>query len=125
MTKSLVVINKPKEIQGPSIVEVVCFFNPEMYADLKIRGQQHLNSVSQFMEEINQRLSSGQSRRTKEKIYAEIDTFLRKRDLLQCFEINVSESGGQFIAELKFNEDEWNKRKGASGNQVANSPRSV
>ena len=50
--------------------------------------------------DLNQRLSSGQSRRTKERVYAEIDAFLRKKDLLQCFEITM---GSQFLAELKFN----------------------
>jgi len=96
-------------------VRVVCFFNPEMYADLKMRGQQHLQSVSKFMQDLNQRLSSGQSRRTKERVYAEIDAFLRKKDLLQCFEITISEKGSQFLAELKFNANEWNKRKRYDG----------
>lgn len=96
-------------------VRVVCFFNPEMYADLKMRGQQYLRSVGQFIEELNQRLSSGQSRRTRDRIYAEIDAFLRKKDLVQCFEIIISEKGKHFIVELKFNDHEWNKRKRYDG----------
>jgi hypothetical protein len=96
-------------------VRVICFFNPQMYADLKMRGYQHLQSVTQFIEELNQRLSSRQSRRTKERVYAEIDTYLRKKDLIKCFEIIVLEKSGQLSAELKFNADEWHKRKKYDG----------
>ncbi len=100
-------------------VRVVAYFNPQMYADQKDRAQRWLQKIENFEVDLNKRLSSNDSRRTKGSVYAEIDRFIRKKDLLRCFDIKINQGSTSNTHSLNFKltlkEEEWNKRRDFDG----------
>lgn len=100
-------------------VRIVAYFNPQMYANQKIRAKLWLVKAENFTEDLNRRLSSANSRRTKDSIFAEIDRFIRKKDLLRCFDIKIYETKIKnrmsFRVELNLLSDEWAKRRQFDG----------
>ena len=98
-------------------VRVVAYFNPQMFADQKVRAQKWLQKIADLENDLNKRLSSTSSRRTKDSVYAEIDRFMRKKDLLRCFDIKILLNTAQNVksVQLTLIEDEWNKRRNFDG----------
>lgn len=95
-------------------VRVVAYFNPEMYADQVLKAERWRDKLKVFEQDINRRLSFASNRRTKDSVYAEIDRFVRKKDLLRCIDIQIDERPGKnvnfFRVNLAINEEEWFKR---------------
>jgi len=100
-------------------VRVVAYFNPQMYANQKTRADRWLKKVYAFQDDLNRRLGASNSRRNKNSIYAEIDRFIRKKDLLRCFDIDIfeerhSKSKHQRVS-IKLREKEWKMRSAYDG----------
>lgn len=95
-------------------VRVVAYFNPQMYANQKTRAALWLKKVYAFQDDLNRRLSSSSCRRNKNSIYAEIDRFIRKKDLVSCFDIDIYEvqynKRKYQKVSIKLKEKEWKMR---------------
>lgn len=107
---------------GKIKVRVVAYFNPQMYADQKDRSRRWLKKIEDFEKDLNKRLSNSSNKRNKDSVIAEIDRFIRKKDLLRCFDVSVT---GKSIGSrkalnvtLKLNESEWSKRREFDGFSV-------
>jgi transposase len=95
-------------------VRVVAYFNPQMYANQKTRAARWLEKISAFQEDLNRRLGVSNRNRSKHSIYAEIDRYIRKKDLVRCFDIEINEkqSNGcvRQTVSIKLREKEWQTR---------------
>lgn len=95
-------------------VRVVAYFNPQMYANQKSRAANWLEKISAFEGDLNRRLGVSNRNRSKHSIYAEIDRYIRKKDLVRCFDIEIGEtqSNGHSrqTVSIKLREKEWQAR---------------
>jgi hypothetical protein len=100
-------------------VRIVAYFNPVMFAEKKIRAQRLLGRVKSFEIDLNSRLSSHGSRRSREKIASEIDRFLSRDNYLGIFTVEISEVNFEdkktFRVALHLNQEEWSKRRRYDG----------
>ncbi len=104
---------------GDFKVRVVAYFNPQMYANQKTRANNWLQKIKEFEDDLNRRLGASNSQRNKNSIYAEIDRFIRKKDLIRCFDIAIHEDrlkdrARQKVA-IKLREKEWQARNAYDG----------
>jgi len=100
-------------------VRVVAYFNPQMFANQKTRAIHWLQKIKEFEDDLNRRLGASNSRRDKGSIYAEIDRFIRKKDLIRCFDIEIHEvqqnNRMQQKVSIKLREKEWRARSAYDG----------
>jgi transposase len=103
-------------------VRVVAYFNPQMYADQKMRSSKWLKKIVAFQDDLNRRLCASNCRRSKNSIHAEIDRFMRKKDLISCFDIDIHEdlceNKNRKSVSIKLREKEWKKRGVSDGFSV-------
>ena len=100
-------------------VRVIAYFNPEMFADKKLKAQRLLARVKCFEDDLNSRLSTHGSCRAREKIASEVDRFLRRDSILEAFNVEISEINvgdkKTFRVKLNIKKDEWSKRRRHDG----------
>jgi hypothetical protein len=63
-------------------VRVVTYFNPQLFADIKLNAMENLRKIEEFNTDLNRRLTSPANRRSRDSIVSEVDQFLRKKDLM-------------------------------------------
>lgn len=95
-------------------VRVVAYFNPDMFAEKKLKAKRILARAEAFEGDLNSRLSTHGSRRSVEKIRAEIERFLHKEGIVDAFNITISDvtigDKKSYRTSLTLNKDEWQKR---------------
>lgn len=97
---------------------VVCF-NPSRFVDARLAADETLAKVRAFEREQNERLLSPHARRTKETVYSQADQELRRRSLLDTFDIFIAEENGHPTRlELRLNPKAWQQRRRFDGFHV-------
>jgi hypothetical protein len=103
-----------KEPSTPTRVRGVLYFNAEMFLTERIRARQKLDSVMDFVRDLNGRLAAPNSRRTPASAHAEVDRELRKHCLLEVFRAEVLPGEGtapRLRVELTLLADVWRDRR--------------
>jgi transposase len=109
-------VKECEESSKPGIINirVVAYFNPQMYADQKNRARKWLEKINEFEIDLNRRLKSPANRRGRDSIAAEIDRFIRKKDLIRCFDIKIQkekiEKKNPWQVAIKLDQEKWDKR---------------
>ena len=103
----------------PLRLRVVVCFNPSRFVDARLAADETLAKVRAFEREQNERLRSPHARRTKETVYSQADQELRRRSLLDTFDIFVAEENGHPTRlELRLNPKAWQQRRRFDGFHV-------
>lgn len=106
----------------PIRVRAVVYFNPQMFVDHRKRARKQLAAIGAFADELNARLASPRSRMQRDQIAAAIDRRLRKDDLLEAFEPQISEQQiagrTRYQVKLPLNESDWSRRRRYDGFNV-------
>jgi hypothetical protein len=106
--------------ESPVRLRAVVCFNAEQFVEQRRAADEKLAESHAFVRELNERLASPRARRSKESAYAEVDRELRRREILNAFEIIVHEhprDGGatRLEVELRLVLDAWRKRRRYDG----------
>jgi len=100
-------------------VRAVVYFNPQLFLDQRRRAGEQLKAIDAFAQDLNTRLASARSRMGREQIAAAVDRRLRKNDLLQAFELIISEretaGATRFGVNLSLKHDDWSRRRRYDG----------
>jgi hypothetical protein len=96
---------------------VLCF-NPEQFVEQRRGADEQLGQVNTFVAELNQALASPHSRRTKETAYAHVHAELRRRNLVDAFDIAVLQERGGLRVSLSLREQAWRQRRRFDGFSV-------
>lgn len=100
-------------------VRVVTYFNPQLFADIKLNAAENLRKIEEFITDLNRRLASPANRRSRDSIVSEVDQFLRKKDLLKCFKIQIHEQALErrklYTVELILDKNEWDEKRKFDG----------
>jgi len=103
-------------------VRVIVAFNPELFVDQRRTARKQLNDIQVFVHELNASLARPRSKRTRRAIEAECDHFLRRRNLLDAFEIQIDERksawGTHFWVHAKLDPIRWQRRRRYDGFSV-------
>lgn len=103
----------------PLRLRVVVCFNPSRFVDARLAADETLAKVRTFEREENERLRSPHARRTKETVYSQADQELRRRSLLDTFDILIAEENGHPTRlELRLNPKAWQQRRRFDGFHV-------
>jgi hypothetical protein len=98
---------------------VVCF-NPGQFVEQRLGADQLLAELRRLECDLNEQLAAPGARRTRESAYSELDQALRRRSVLEAFEILVDErpvDGGKprLKVELKLREHVWHRLRRYDG----------
>lgn len=103
----------------PVRVRAVVCFDPHMLLQQRKSSAEALEQVRLFERDLNTRLATPQSRRSRDSILGEVAANLRKAELSDCFEVHVRtrQVGGRerFVVELQLREAEWARRRRYDG----------
>ena len=118
-------VPRPAQTQSPGAsaqpvrVRAVVCFNPEAFVEQRCNADALLVAVYGVVRELNERLQSPRSRQSREGVYAEVDRELRRRNLVDAFEILVHEqrhdSRAGFRAEVQLRPHAWRRRRRYDG----------
>lgn len=111
--------NELKERVSRRNVRVVAYFNPKMFADQRNRSRRWLEKLENFQIDLNRRLLSPSNSRGRDSIIAEIDRFIRRKDLINCFEVSVERQcigkKNPWQVSIRRNEELWKKKQQYDG----------
>jgi hypothetical protein len=93
---------------------VLCF-NPEQFVEQRRSADEELGAVNTFVAEFNQALASPRSRRTKETAHAHVYAELRRRSLVDAFDIGVQKDGDRLRVQVSLRERTWRQRRRFDG----------
>lgn len=97
---------------------VVCF-HAEQFVDQRRAAEELVASLYSFVNTLNAQLASPRARRTKHGAYAEVDRELRRREVVDAFEIIVHEdpsgTGPRLRVELRLRPEVWRRRRRYDG----------
>jgi len=103
-------------------VRVIVGFNPELFVDQRRTARKQLNDIQIFVNELNASLGRPRCKRTRRAIEADCDHFLRRRNLLDAFEIQIDElqsaAGTHFQVHAKLDPIRWQRRRRHDGFSV-------
>lgn len=103
----------------PFRVRAVVTFNPEQYLAQRREAQEKLQEFEAFVADLNRRLLSPSSRRTKESALAEVGSELRRRTLTTIYNVSISavrnDTRTCHCVELVRNEAAWQERRRYDG----------
>lgn len=108
-------------VRGPAAdpVRGVLYFNPDVFVRKRRTALRRLAAVEEACHDLNRRLATPQSRRTKHSILGEIGRLLRPNNFLGVYEpiLTTYEADGRtrFRVELRLNEEAWNERRRHDG----------
>lgn len=85
----------PRARTEPVRVRVVVTFNADHFVEQRRAARQTLAAIGAFVEDLNLRLAK--TRRRREAVLAEIDRELRRRDLVEVFDLGVEEHEGRVV----------------------------
>jgi len=109
----------PEPAPEPVHVRAVLYFNPQMFVNQRRKANEQLQAIGLSTDELNARLASARSRMGRDQIAAAVDRRLRKDDLLQAFDLNITQqqiSGRtRYEVKLTLNELEWSRRRRYDG----------
>jgi hypothetical protein len=106
----------PAQVEPPAEVRVrvVVCFNPQQFVDQRLLADRELAVVESFVRDLNERLRRARQRRRAEAIYAEVDRELRRRDLVEAFDIRVKDTAPQQV-QVDLKPAEWERRRRFDG----------
>ena len=100
-------------------VRVVAYFNPQLFADKRLRAQRHLDDIRAFINDLNRKLQGPGGRRTKLSALAAVDRKLRSYSLIDAFEVVVDERelAGRTVLQVTatLNQTKWALRRRTDG----------
>jgi hypothetical protein len=100
-------------------LRAVVYFNPEMFVRQRQFASERMAQISSFIDDLNRRLASPQSRRSTASIHAEVGAKLKRYNLLDAFEIDVatypSDIGPRFKVTLTIDKAAWQRRRRHDG----------
>lgn len=95
------------------------YFNPETFVSQRRLAAETLGRVGAHVERLNAQLQEATSRTTASSVRKKLDYYLRRLDLLSCFEVNIEETStvGKTClrAELALNKERWRLRQRFDG----------
>lgn len=109
--------------EEPVRVRAVVCFNPAQFVEQRLGADQMLAQLRRIEHDLNEQLASPGARRTRESAYSELDQALRRKNLLDAFEIVVAESPGvegkpRLKVELKLRQNVWQRLRRYDGFSV-------
>jgi transposase len=100
-------------------VRAVSYFNPKLFLDQRARAQEKLERVQAALDKLNQELASPGSRRNASKALAAADRILRQKNLLDAFDVSLTEEEleGRKVLKLvlTLRKHEWARRRAFDG----------
>lgn len=103
----------------PVRVRAVVCFSPEMLFQQRKSSAALLDDIRLFERDLNRRLATPQSRRSRDSVLGEVAAKLRKAELSDCFKVHLTtrEVGGRerFLVELELRKGEWALRRRYDG----------
>jgi hypothetical protein len=102
----------------PLAVRVVVVFNPEQFVEERRGAEETLTQLMTFVRRLNEQSSTSRRPRSRESLWAEVDRELRRRSLLDAFEIVAHESHESMRVELQLRPDAWRRRRRYDGFSV-------
>jgi hypothetical protein len=105
----------------PSTVKlrVVACFNQERFVEKRFRAQAILDEIRAFVDDLNRRLQSTRSRRSRASVEAEVDRKLRAHDLVEAFTVRVDEvrleGRTRYHVDLVLDEPRWARKRRHDG----------
>lgn len=95
------------------------YFNPETFVSQRKLAAETLARVDAHVEQLNARLREATSRTTASSVRKKLDYYLRRQDLLSCFEVNIDETNTAgktcLRVELALNQERWQWRQRFDG----------
>jgi len=105
--------------QPPVTVRGVVLFNPQRFLEQRQTASVQLEQLATFTDDLNRRLRSPRSRRTRDSILAVVGGELRHRHWIDLFDIEVSatQHEGRTVRQvtLQLDEDAWQRRRRTDG----------
>lgn len=83
-----------KEQTPPLCVRAMAYFNPERFVEQHINEARKRADIDAFIAQLNRRLASGRSRRTRASVLGEVDRRLRRDNLLDAYTVEVESAPG-------------------------------
>ncbi|MGC4115713.1 MAG: transposase [Myxococcales bacterium] len=117
-------VNIAARQEEPLRVRAVVCFNPEQFVEQRLGADTTLAHLRRLEREMNEQLAAPGSRRTRESAYSELDRELRRRSLVEAFEIAVTETADAESAkvrlqvELKLRPHVWRRLRRYDGFSV-------
>jgi transposase len=99
----------------PLRVRVAAYFNPQQFVDQRLRARQCLEEIASFENTLNAKLRSPRTKLTKSRINALIDARLRKKALLDAFDVRVIDEQQSLKVEISLKPAEWVRRRRYDG----------
>lgn len=103
-------------------VRVVVSFNPMVFASQRLTAHRHLESIRQALVELNAQLARSRCNMTRKGVESRIDDMLRRKDLLQAFQVDIKsvaiDGKERFQVTLDLDEQNWKQRRRTDGFSV-------
>lgn len=110
------------ESHEPIRLRVVLSFNPEQFVTQRRRAARQLEKIDEFVETLNRSLASPRSRRTKQSTLATVQNYLRRKELLDAFDIKIDRHCDtlrpRIEVKLERKEAPWQRRRRYDGFSV-------
>jgi len=104
---------------APLRVRAAVTFNPQLFLDERRRAQQQLDDIRRFVEELNEQLARPRDRRSRRDVEMAVDRMLRRRDLLEAFEVRIDEQAtagaSRFRVHVELDLEAWGHRRAHDG----------
>jgi hypothetical protein len=111
------------------LVRCVAYFNPFVFASQRRVAVAALAEARRHVDRVNERLRDNPGRRGSKAARAEIEQWLRRRELASIFDVELEETdaAGRVRREVRltFNKAEWQRRRRADGFTVLVADRRV
>lgn len=110
--------------EEPVRVRAVVCFNPGQFVEQRLGADQMLAELRRLERDLNEQLAAPGARRTRESAYSELDQALRRRSVLEAFEILIDEcptgDDGRVCLKvaLKLREHVWHRLRRYDGFSV-------
>jgi hypothetical protein len=116
-------LSRVEKKEEPVRLRAVVCFNPGQFVEQRLGADQTLAQLRRVEQDLNEQLAAPGARRTRESAYAELDQALRRRSLLEAFEILVAENPrmdakAQVRVELRLRENVWQRLRRYDGFSV-------
>lgn len=106
----------------PLKVRVVGYFNPQHFIDNRRKENRKRQSIKQFAIRLNKKLAQPQSTMGPKRIFATVDSRLRRDDLITRFEVDVSkkniEGRRRYQLSMEPRQDKWQQARRYDGFSV-------
>lgn len=100
-------------------VRVLAYFNPTRFVDQRRAARERLKTLDDFVGRLNAAAARPRSRWTESKLRAAVDRELRKYDLVEAFDVEVTaeELAGRQCQKIciRLRQDEWERRRRYDG----------